>query len=303
MNQLRIALDWTPNVNHIGIFTALERGVYAEKGVEVEIVHPGLDNYALTPAKKLELNQVQLAITPMESVISLNHKEQAVDAVAIYAILQKDLSSIATLRESGIDRPAKLDNTIYASYNARYEDHIVQALIRNDGGKGEIILVHPEKLGIWNTLLDEIADATWIFDNWEGVEAQEKGVKLNCFRLCDFDIPYSYSPVITARKGAIEANEPAYKAFVSATAEGYQYAIQEPVEASKILWPHLTPHDQEHIDLRRALELTIGAFNAEGGIGRMRENRVATFLQWLVHHRLESKAILNQTFFTNALFD
>lgn len=303
MLSLKIALDWTPNVNHIGIIVAAEHGLYRKHGIDVSIVHPGQDNYATTPAKKLEQGLVDFAIAPMESVISLNNKENAVDAIAIYAILQKDLSSIATLRDSAIDRPAQLDNKIYASYNARYEDHIVQALIRNDGGKGDIILVHPEKLGIWNTLLDEIADATWIFDNWEGVEAEAKGVELNSFCLRDFDIPYSYSPVIMARKRAIEEKEAAYKAFVAATTEGYQFAMDRPADAAKILSPHLTPHDQEHIDVRRALEITVGAIKAESGIGRMREERVATFLQWLVDHRLESKAILNQTLYTNALFD
>lgn len=267
----------------------------------MQIVHPGFDDYALTPAKKLELRQVDFAITPLESVISLNNKENQVDAVAVYAILQEDLSSIAVLKSSGIERPAMLDNKIYASYNARYEDHIVQALIRNDGGRGEIVLVHPEKLGIWNTLLDEIADATWIFDNWEGTEAENNGIELNCFRLRDFGIPYSYSPVITARKSAIATHFEAYSAFIDATRLGYRFAAEHHAEAAKLLTPHLTEYDRNRINLFRAIERTIPALRSEDDFGVMNQDRIHAFMSWLVEHRLESKAILEQTLFTNEL--
>jgi len=48
----------------------------------------------------------------------------------------------------------------YASYQARYEDHIVKQMIRNDGGNGDIQITYPDKLGIWNTLLQGKVDAT-----------------------------------------------------------------------------------------------------------------------------------------------
>ena len=38
MKTLKIALDWTPNMNHIGIFIAKEMGYYKEQGIEVEIL-------------------------------------------------------------------------------------------------------------------------------------------------------------------------------------------------------------------------------------------------------------------------
>ena len=176
MKSLRLALDWTPNVNHIGLFVAKELGFYQEVGIDLTLVSPQDDNYQTTPGKKLELRTVDMAIAPFETVISLQNKENKVDALAIYALLQEDISSIATLTITGIRRPKDLDGKLYASYKARYEDHIVQQLIKNDGGKGEMKITYPEKLGIWNTLLEGNADATWIFDNWEGVEAQHKGI-------------------------------------------------------------------------------------------------------------------------------
>ena len=75
------------------------------------------------------------------------------DAQAIAAILQDDTSAIATLKSSGLDRPAKLDGRTYASYGARYEGRIVQRMIRNDGGSGDYKEVALPMLGIWETIL------------------------------------------------------------------------------------------------------------------------------------------------------
>ncbi len=42
------------------------------------------------------------------------------------------------------------------------------------------------------------ADATWIFQAWEGVQARRAGVELNSFALGDYNIQYGYSPVLVA---------------------------------------------------------------------------------------------------------
>jgi ABC-type nitrate/sulfonate/bicarbonate transport system substrate-binding protein len=91
-------------------------------------------------------------LPPFETVISLNNKKKLVDAIAVFAILQEDISSIVTLKTSNIQSPKRLDNKVYASYKARYEDHIVRQMIKNDGGKGTINISYLNKLGIWNTL-------------------------------------------------------------------------------------------------------------------------------------------------------
>jgi ABC-type nitrate/sulfonate/bicarbonate transport system substrate-binding protein len=166
MIKLKLALDWTPNVNHIGFFIAKDLGFYKQQGIDLEILNPKDDNYAMTPGKKLELDIADFAIAPFETVISLNNKVNQVQAVAVSAIMQKDVSSIVSLKSSNIISPKQLDGKTYASYKARYEDHIVNEMIKNDGGKGELNIIYPEKLGIWNTLLSGNAHATWIFDNW-----------------------------------------------------------------------------------------------------------------------------------------
>ena len=301
MPTLSIALDWTPNTNHTGFFVAQELGYYTASGVELHIISPATDEYATTPAKKLELGEVDFAVAPFESVISLNTKLARVPAVAIAALLQQDISSIATLAASNIARPKDLDGRTYASYRARYEDAIVRQLIVNDGGAGDFTITYPDKLGIWNTLLTGAADATWIFDNWEGVEAETQGVALRTFALADYGIPYGYSPVVMATAEGIAARRAEYTAFLQATKKGFQFAIQNQREATDILRRHVPERDARLIDLEKSQAATAAFYGNASEWGTMAASRVEAFLDWLIAHGLETEAVKNVPLFTNSL--
>lgn len=303
MIKLKLALDWTPNVNHIGLLIAKELGFYTQEGIELEILNPKDDNYSMTPGKKLELDFADFAIAPFETVISLNNKANQVEAIAIYAILQEDLSCIVTLNSSNIISPKFLDGKTYASYNARYEDHIVKEMIKNDGGKGDLNIIYPEKLGIWNTLLGGKADATWIFDNWEGIEASGKNIDLIKFTLAKHDIPYGYSPIILTKKENIIKQKGLYSKFVKATQKGYLYVKNNLTESTEILSHYVTEYDLKNIDLKKAISMSIPHFGDKSNCGMMKQERVSNFLKWIVDRDLEDKVILNQTLFTNELFE
>ncbi|MCG9881008.1 MAG: ABC transporter substrate-binding protein [Bacteroidia bacterium] len=302
MTNLKLALDWTPNTNHIGFFIANELGFYEKNGIHLEIIDPRVDNYEKTPGKKLAEKEVDFAIAPFETVISLNTKKNKVEALAIYAILQEDLSSIACLTSSRIKSPKQLDGKIYASYKARYEDEIVKSMIRNNQGIGNIKIEYPTKLGIWNTLLSGEANATWIFDNWEGIEAEGKNISLTHFKMKDYHIPYSYSPVVVCRKEAIASNVNAYQKFVEQSKRGFLYAKENLTHAEEILKKHLTEYDQVNINLSKSISYTVPFFGDEHSAGKMDKERVDLFLKWIVENNLESDIILNQPLYTNDLF-
>ncbi len=303
IKNLSIALDWTANTNHTGFFIAKKLGFYTDLGIELTIITPDKDNYASTPAKKLSLSQVDFAIAPFESVISLNTKVDPVKAIAIATILQKDISTIACLTDKGIKSPKDLDHKIYASYKARYEDDIVKQMIINDGGKGEIEIIFPEKLGIWDTILNNSADATWIFNNWEGVEAEQNGINLTKFSLADYQIPYGYSPVILSVQSKIEENKSIFKSFLNATKKGFQFAIEQPEKASEILSEYVIEKDLQKIDLLKSQLFINPHYGKADNWGKMNKERVQLFIDWLVKQGLETPAIKNMNLFTNELLE
>lgn len=300
MKTLRLALDWRPNTNHTGFFIAKHLGFYEEEGLEVDLISTEEDNYEITPAKKVELGRVDFALCPTESIVSYRTKANPFDAVAVATIFQEDISAICTLRSSGIASPKNLDDRIYASYNARYEDKIVEQMIKNDKGRGNVIIKYPEKLGIWNTLLSGEADATWIFVNWEGVDAEAQGVELNLFRMLDYGIPYGYSPVIMTSQSKLEANKKDYGAFLFATKRGFQYAINHVESAAQILDLYVSEADKD-IDIVKSQIMTSPSYGNPDNWGEMDLGKAQLFLDWLRRHKLERTKLKASDLMTNNL--
>ncbi|MEM6643475.1 MAG: ABC transporter substrate-binding protein [Bacteroidota bacterium] len=290
METIKLALDWTPNVNHVGFFVAKNHGLYREAGIELDISSPEDDNYALTPAKKVELGQADFTLCPMESVLSYQTKERAFDLKAVAAIYQEDLSAIACLKSNGIRSPRELDQKSYASYKARYEDAIVKQMIINDGGKGDLDISYPEKLGIWDTIVKGEFDATWIFTHWEGIQAEEKGLQLDLFKMLDYGVPYSYSPVIAASEKNILNRSGLFKKFLEVTKQGFLMSAAKPDDAAKVLEKLVSPFDAD-IDLKKAIDLSSEALGTESTWGTLDINNIQSYLAWIYARGLESKVL------------
>ena len=283
MSEIDLVLDWTPNTNHTGFYVAAAEGHYAEAGLDVSIRSPAADDYETTPAKRVATGEATLAIAPSESVISYRTHPDYPSLTAVAAVCQTDESAIVTLAESDVDRPADLDGRRYASYDARFEDHIVSAMIRNDGGAGDFESVTPPKLGIWNTLLDGDADATWVFMPWEGVLAERDGVELTPFYLDEYGIPYGYTPVLLARPGTIESDDGSLADFLAATARGYRFAAADPDAAAETLRAEASGMDADDPEFLRASQRRVADayLTADGRWGVMTEERWEEFVEWL----------------------
>lgn len=300
MQTLNLALDWRPNTNHTGFYVAKHLGFYEDLGISLNIISTEDDNYILTPSKKLELGMVDFALCPMESLISYRTKSSPFKVVGVATIFQEDISAICTLKASGIERPKDLDRKVYASYKARYEDRIVEEMIKNDGGAGDLKYIYPNKLGIWNTLISNVADATWIFINWEGIEAETQGIELNLYKMSDYNIPYGYSPIIMTSDEKLQEHNDLYKLFIEATKRGFQYAINNYEYSAEILRNYLSESDR-HIDLVRSQIMTSPNYGPHDNWGEMDFNRVDEFLNWIKEKGLEQFNFTAKDIITNDL--
>ncbi|MGY6561941.1 MAG: ABC transporter substrate-binding protein [Luteibaculaceae bacterium] len=284
-----LALDWTVNTNHSGFIVAQELGYYKSVGLNLAIANPADDNYATTPAKKVELGTAEFAICPTESIISYRTKSNPFQLKAIATIFQEDISAIVTLKNSGISRPSLLAGRTYASYRAKYEDAIINKMLEADGSADKLNISYPHKLGIWNTLLSGEADATWIFDNWEGVEADQKGVALHKFRLADFGIPYSYSPVIVASEPFCKTNKVLIKHFLEASKKGFLFAQQNPEITVEILSKKVPQESASYAFLLASQRYSNQYYGNENTWGKMNPKVINDFLLWLHNNGLEER--------------
>ncbi|KAF7197960.1 putative thiamine biosynthesis protein [Pseudocercospora fuligena] len=296
--KIRIALDWTPNTIHSGLYLAKEKGLYQKHGLDVELLPPDAE-YSKTPAKRVEAGEVDLAICPSESCIAYNESGK-MKLQAIYAILQKDASAIVgtklnSMRELGNGKK-------YGSYNAKYEDAIVKKMVQKDGGDSKKVQVESNhgKLSLFDAVKDGRVDATWIFVPWEGVEAQMEHVDTKHFLLEDYGIPYGYSPVI-ARNAAKSPADETLSSFVAATREGYELAMRHPHDAADILHHITTP--QRSKDFLHKSQASINHYYTDLGQkpGFMDSTKWTAWLKWLEDHDLLTgpEELREQDVFTN----
>ena len=295
--KLKLALDWTPNINHIGFYVAKEKGFFKELNIDIEIISPETDSYKYSPAKKIELNLADLALCPTESIISFRTKKKPFKLYALATIFQSDISAIAVVKSNNIKGPKDLDGRSYASYGARYEDLIIKQLIKNDGGKGNVKIYYPERLGVWNTVANNKYDSTWIFLNWEGIEKPN----LKFFKLSDYNIPYSYSPLITTSAKLVQEKKDIIKMFLKATKKGFLYSINNVQESSEILYKYLSESDKK-INLENAINFSRKYFGDQQSFGKIDQNVFSEFFQWLNLNKIEKIDFDIRDFYLNLDF-
>ena len=298
MKKIKLALDWTPNINHIGFFVAKEKGFYKENDLKVEFLTPDLDDYLTTPAKKVEMNMSDFGLCPTESLISFRTKKNPFILKGLMTIFQEDVSAIATVESNNILRPKHLDGRSYASYKARYEDKIVKKMIINDGGIGNLKIFYPKRLGIWNTLIENKYDSTWIFINWEGVEASKKNIDLELYKMSDFGIPYSYSPILFSSSDYINNNSNTVKKFIESSRKGYTYCYENMDEAVSIL-NKFVPITDKGIDLIECLKISIDHFGSKENFGKIDLKKIDIFLKWLKDNNIENNSFIANDIISN----
>ena len=100
---VRIALDYSANVNYLGIYVAIDKGCFARQGITAKIIP-----YANTPAETLvESGNTDLGISYPPDVIINRAKGLQYKAVA--ALVARNTTALAVLASSPYTRPAQLE--------------------------------------------------------------------------------------------------------------------------------------------------------------------------------------------------
>ena len=224
-----IALDWTPNTNHIGLFVAQAQGYYAQSGLDVTILP-----YSDTAAGTLVANRVA-DFGIMGSVSLYTQRTAGADLVATFAITQTETGRVVfNADRTDIQRPADLDGLTYGGFGSNWETALINTMIRHDGGKGEFETI---TLGTsaYEALANGAVDFTLEVYTWEGVKADLEGVAQRAFRYADFGVPDEHTTLIGSSQAYLDANPDAAAAFIAATKRGYAFAVDHPGRAADIL--------------------------------------------------------------------
>ncbi|MDM9645875.1 ABC transporter substrate-binding protein [Rhizobium sp. S163] len=226
---VKVALDWTPNTNHIGLFVARDKGFYRDAGLDVEILP-----YTDTSAGTLVANHV--ADFGIVGTIGLMAQRTAdADLVATYAVVQTETGRLVfNADRDDIRSPKDLDGKTYGGFGSAWENALIGSLIRHDGGKGEFETV---TLGTsaYQALANGSVDFTLEVYTWEGVQAELEGMKQRAFRYSDYGVPDEHTTLLASSQAFLDEKPDLARAFLGATRKGFEFAVDHPDDAVELM--------------------------------------------------------------------
>jgi ABC-type nitrate/sulfonate/bicarbonate transport system substrate-binding protein len=226
---VRVALDWTPNTNHTGLYVAQQQGWFRDAGLDVQF----LPYNTTSPDILVSSGAAEFGISFQDSFTY--SKAAGAEITSVMAILQHWGTAIGVKAgRTDIASPKDLDGKIYGGFGGPGEQPKMAAVIRNAGGRGVFTTV---VLGTsaYEALYTGKVDFTEPFLAWEGIEAQLRGEPFRTFAYTDYGFPDAYGVLLMAGSRWLAAHPDQADAFVRAAQRGYQFGADDPGKAAQLL--------------------------------------------------------------------
>ncbi len=223
------ALDWAPNTNHIGVYVADALGYFEDAGLDVEILP-----YASTAVAELvSAGAADFGLAGQAGVQLARTAGR--DVVSVYQVTQTDTGQVVFLGDrDDIQSPADLEGMTFGGFGSPLYSALARAVIEGDGGSGELQEVVLDT-GAYEALSQRRIDFTLSVSTWEDIQADIDGHPYGFFRYQDYGVPDLQSTGIVSSEAYLAAHPETARAFIGAVARGYQYAVDDPQDAARLL--------------------------------------------------------------------
>jgi putative hydroxymethylpyrimidine transport system substrate-binding protein len=295
--QVTLMLDYFPNADHAGLYAAQAEGHFDEAGLDVEIRQPP-DPAA--PIKQVAAGRVDLAISYEPEV--LRARDQGLNVVSVAAIVQRPLTSIVSLPEAKIRRPADLRGKTVGTAGIDYQSAYLQTILDEAGVPRDRVRERNVGFGLTPALLTGKVDAVLgAFWNYEGTELRLKGRRPRIIRVEQAGVPTYNELVLVANADALERDGDKIRAFIGALSRGVRDLRADPergIEGLLEANPDLDPELQ-----RAVVKVTLPLFLAPEGKPFGWQDPVAwdAFGAWMQEKRLLEQPADVRSSFDNGL--
>ena len=292
LEKITVLLDWTPNTNHTGLYVALGKGYYKDAGLDVEI-QQGPDSGVLPVVAS---GKAQFCVSFQEEIGPALAAEDSLDVTAVAAIIAHNQSGLISLKEKGIDTPKKMEGKTYATWDTPLEKAIIKDMMEADGGDYSKLNMIPSTVTDVFSALQTNIDLVWVYYNWDGIAAEVQGIDVNYIDVRKTNPIFDqYTPLLAASNTFLEENPAIAKAFVEATAKGYEHAMEYPEESADILLKYAPEIDRKLAV--KSQEYLAGEYQSDSPQwGYMDEARWTRFFDWAYQNGIIEKDLQNAGF-------
>jgi putative hydroxymethylpyrimidine transport system substrate-binding protein len=246
-----VQLDWYPNPDHVGLYTAIDRGLFARQHLDVTAHQP---TDISDPVKYVAASRTDIGISYEPELLFA--QQQHAPVVAVATVIPSALNSIIARGGEGIATPAGLRGKTIGVDGSDSTNAYLDAVLRH-AGLNPATDVHRVTVGfnLVPALLAHKVDAViGVYRNIEGAQLAARGVDPVVFPVDRYGVPRYDELVVVANSERLD-DDAGYRArvrrFVRGLAAGTAYAKAHPAAAIAVMRRHASR------DYRDALALSV----------------------------------------------
>lgn len=286
LKPVEVVLDWYPNAIHAFLYNAIEKGYYAQEGLEVKLRFPSNENDALS---LVAAGKADIGIYYPQYIIQAR-ADQNVPVKGIGAVVQYPLGVVTSLAEKNIKSPADLVGKNIGYGGSELSEAIIRTIMKNVGADSADITLTNVGFDLMSAMTTGNVDATvGCMVNHEIPQLIEEGFDINYFSMSDYGVPKDYEMVFLANDKTIEQDSDTLKAFLRASQKGFADMKNDPQGSLELL---LSKQSADEFPLSKTVEeqsmnVLLPAMETEDApFLSQREEVWQTDIDWLLENKL-----------------
>ncbi len=248
LKEMDVVLDWYPNALHAFLYVAIEKGYYAEEGLQVNIRFPSNVNDAIA---LVAAGRAEIGLYYQQDVIQVR-ANQNVPVKSIGAVVQAPLNIVLSLAEENIASPRDLVGKTIGYAGTELSEALIRSIMADVGADYSDVTMIDVGFDLMSSMTTGNVNATiGCLVNHEVPQMEEEGFAVRWFDLDDYGVPTYYEGVFLANDQMIAEEPETLAAFLRASARGFADMKADPEAALQIL---LANQNAENFPLSETVE-------------------------------------------------
>ena len=230
LQKVLVTLDWVPNEYQNWMFVAMEKGFYAEEGIEVEYFVPTNVETALSATAAGRTN-VGLSISA-DTILAVANEDMPVKVVC--TIFPRAESGVMRYPEE-VPTPAEMKGKTWGILNSDPQRLMFKTVYESAGlTEDDIEIIDPGFDLLPPFLTGRVAGSTSTLFAEQWLAQNEVGKRVMQFNYSNYAVQDNFN--ILANMDWAQANPEACKAFIKGSLRGLEYVMENTEEGSYRWW-------------------------------------------------------------------
>ena len=248
LETVDVVLDWYPNAVHAFIYQAIDKGYFAEEGLEVNVLFPSNANDPLTmPA----VGKADIGFYYQQDIIIAKANEN-IPVKVLGAVVQEPISVVSSLKENNITTPEELIGKTIGYTGTQFGEVAMGQLLGSVGATLDDVEMIDVGFDLMSAMTTNNVDATYgCFINHEIPALEEQGFEMNYIKLTDYGVPNYYALMLVTGEEKLEENRDKYTRFLRACQKGFADMQADPEGSLQLMMEH---QNAENFPLTESVE-------------------------------------------------